>query len=58
MKALEEGRPGFAAVDVYEKEPLVDLGDPLISRPIVLATPNIGYVTEDEFELQFSDVFD
>ena len=58
LKALEEGRPGFAAVDVYDKEPLVDLGDPLVSRPNVLATPHIGYVTEDEFELQFSDIFD
>ena len=48
----------FAAVDVFEEEPLADTTHPLLSAPNVLATPHIGYVTEDEFDLQFSDIFD
>ncbi|MEM6986941.1 MAG: D-2-hydroxyacid dehydrogenase family protein, partial [Pseudomonadota bacterium] len=47
-----------AAVDVFEREPFVDTHSPLLTHPNVLATPHIGYVTEDEFELQFSDIFD
>ncbi len=48
----------FAAVDVFDAEPLTDVSHPLLMHPHVLATPHIGYVTEDEFDLQFSDVFD
>ena len=48
----------FAAVDVFDTEPLTDTGHPLLTHPNVLATPHIGYVTEDEFDLQFSDIFD
>ncbi len=48
----------FAAVDVFETEPLTDTDHPLLTAPNVLATPHIGYVTEDEFDLQFSDIFD
>lgn len=58
VEALNRGRPGFAAVDVYENEPLTDPKDPLISHPNVVCTPHIGYVTEDEYDLQFSDIFD
>jgi D-3-phosphoglycerate dehydrogenase len=47
-----------AAVDVFETEPLTDVTNPLLTNPNVLATPHIGYVTEDEFDLQFSDIFD
>ena len=47
-----------AAVDVFETEPLQDTTHVLLSHPNVLATPHIGYVTEDEFDLQFSDIFD
>ncbi|WP_068118741.1 D-2-hydroxyacid dehydrogenase family protein [Tropicimonas marinistellae] len=57
-KALELGRPGFAAIDVFDEEPLLDPSHPLLNRSNVLATPHIGYVTEDEFEVQFSDIFD
>ncbi len=47
-----------AAVDVFDHEPMVDSGNILATHPNVLATPHIGYVTEDEFDLQFSDIFD
>lgn len=47
-----------AAVDVFDTEPLTDTANPLLTNPNVLATPHIGYVTEDEFDLQFSDIFD
>lgn len=56
--ALRAGRPGFAAVDVYEHEPLRDPAHPLLNMPNVICTPHIGYVTEDEYELQFSEIFD
>jgi D-3-phosphoglycerate dehydrogenase len=56
--ALRAGRPGFAAVDVFEKEPLRDLSDPLLNMDNVVATPHIGYVSRDEYELQFTDIFD
>ena len=56
--ALRAGRPGFAAVDVFEKEPLRDLSDPLLNMNNVIATPHIGYVSRDEYELQFADIFD
>ncbi|HEU0083425.1 MAG TPA: D-2-hydroxyacid dehydrogenase family protein [Bradyrhizobium sp.] len=58
VEALRKGRPGMAAVDVYEKEPLRDAGDPLLAMDNVVATPHIGYVTRDEYELQFTDIFD
>lgn len=47
-----------AAVDVFDDEPMTDTGNILVTHPNVLATPHIGYVTEDEFDLQFSDIFD
>jgi D-3-phosphoglycerate dehydrogenase len=58
VTALRAGRPGMAAVDVYEVEPLVDPGDPLLTLDNVVCTPHIGYVTRDEYELQFCDIFD
>jgi len=58
VAALRAGRPGMAAVDVYEHEPLVDVDDPLLNMDSVICTPHIGYVTRDEWEVQFSDVFD
>ena len=58
VRALQHGRPGMAAVDVFEEEPLRDPQHPLLVLDNVVATPHIGYVTRDEYELQFGDVFD
>jgi D-3-phosphoglycerate dehydrogenase len=48
----------MAAVDVYEDEPVRDPAHPLLQLPNVVCTPHIGYVTRDEYELQFADIFD
>ncbi|HET7597782.1 MAG TPA: D-2-hydroxyacid dehydrogenase family protein [Burkholderiales bacterium] len=58
VQALKAGRPGMAAVDVYEQEPVRDPNHPLLAMPNVVCTPHIGYVTREEYELQFSDIFD
>jgi D-3-phosphoglycerate dehydrogenase len=58
VDALREGRPGMAAIDVYEDEPLRDPGHPLLTMDNVVCTPHIGYVTREEYEIQFSDIFD
>ena len=57
VTALAGGRPGMAAVDVFEKEP-AGADHPLLSMPNVVATPHIGYVTKEEYEIQFRDIFD
>ena len=58
VDALRAGRPGMAAIDVYEEEPLRDPNHPLLKMDNVVCTPHIGYVTREEYEIQFSDVFD
>ena len=58
VEALKRGRPGMAAVDVYEQEPLRDTAHPLLNMPNVVCTPHLGYVTRDEYEVQFVDIFD
>lgn len=58
VAALQAGRPGMAAVDVYETEPLRDTADPLLTLENVVCTPHIGYVTREEYDVQFSDIFD
>jgi len=57
-RALQLGRPGMAAVDVYEQEPVVDKSYPLLGMKNVVCTPHIGYVTRDEYEVQFAEIFD
>ena len=56
--ALAAGRPGTVALDVFETEPMTDPSDAIASHPNVIATPHIGYVTEDELDLQFADIYD
>ena len=58
VNALRAGRPGMAAVDVYEEEPLLDTRHPLLSMDNVVCTPHIGYVSREEYEIQFADIFD
>jgi len=55
--ALKAGRPGMAAVDVFDEEPVRDTAHPLLKMGNVVATPHIGYVSRDEYEIQFSDIF-
>ena len=58
VDALRRGRPGMAAVDVFDHEPLLDPGDPLLELDNVICTPHIGYVSIEEWEIQFADIFD
>ena len=58
VNALRGGRPGMAAIDVYENEPLRDTNHPLLNMANVVCTPHIGYVSRDEYEIQFNDIFD
>lgn len=58
LAALRQGRPGGAAIDVFEHEPLLDPADPLLLHPRVLATPHLGYVERDSYERYFSIAFD
>lgn len=57
LAALDRGRPGRVAVDVFDREPLRDAADPLLNHPAVIATPHIGFVTEDELNEQFTDIY-
>ncbi|MDR7093572.1 D-2-hydroxyacid dehydrogenase family protein [Hydrogenophaga laconesensis] len=57
-QALVQGRPGFAAVDVYEEEPVLGAGHPLLRLPNALCTPHIGYVEKDNYERYFGIAFD
>jgi D-3-phosphoglycerate dehydrogenase len=58
VNALRAGRPAMAAVDVYESEPVLDPTYPLLKMENAVCTPHIGYVSRDEYELQFADIFD
>jgi D-3-phosphoglycerate dehydrogenase / 2-oxoglutarate reductase len=57
-QGLRNGRPGMAAVDVYENEPVTDGSNPLLMMDNVVCTPHIGYVTREEYQTQFTDIFD
>jgi D-3-phosphoglycerate dehydrogenase len=58
VNALRAGRPGMAAVDVYEDEPVRDTSHPLLNMENVVCTPHLGYVSREEYEIQFTDIFD
>jgi D-3-phosphoglycerate dehydrogenase len=58
VEALRAGRPGFAAVDVYEHEPVLDADHPLLHLPNALCTPHLGFVALDQLDEYFSDQFD
>lgn len=56
--ALRKGRPGFAAVDVYEEEPILGAAHPLLAMDNAVCTPHLGYVEKDSYELYFGQAFD
>lgn len=56
--ALRAGRPGFAAVDVYEQEPILGAAHPLLALGNAICTPHLGYVEKDSYELYFTQAFD
>ena len=58
VNALRAGRPGMAATDVYDEEPLLDTGNPLLTMDNVVCTPHIAYVERDCFEIMFGGIFD
>lgn len=58
LKALKNGRPGFAALDVYEEEPIHDVNYELLQMPNVICTPHLGYVEKNSYELYFAKAFE
>jgi D-3-phosphoglycerate dehydrogenase len=58
VAALQAGRPGFAAVDVYEEEPVLGARHPLLALDNALCTPHLGYVERDSYELYFGQAFE
>ncbi len=58
VAALKAGKPGFAAVDVYEKEPVRGAQHPLLGMENAICTPHLGYVTRGTFERYFGIAFD
>jgi D-3-phosphoglycerate dehydrogenase len=58
LAALQNGRPGYAAVDVYEKEPVTGGDHPLLKMPNVLCVPHLGWAEWNNFELYFRECFE
>jgi D-3-phosphoglycerate dehydrogenase len=58
VAALRAGRPGKAAVDVFDEEPVSDPAHPLLQMDNVVATPHIGYVSREAYERQFTPIFE
>jgi D-3-phosphoglycerate dehydrogenase len=57
VASLNRGRPGMAAVDVFETEPILQ-GQPLLRLENAICTPHIGFVEQDSYELYFGAAFD
>ncbi len=57
LSALQAGQPGFAAIDVYDEEPIFDKNHPLLKMDNVIGTPHLGYVEKESYELYFSIAF-
>jgi D-3-phosphoglycerate dehydrogenase / 2-oxoglutarate reductase len=58
LDALRKGRPGYAAVDVYEQEPIIGGNHPFLSMPNVLCVPHLGWAEWTNFELYFREAFE
>jgi D-3-phosphoglycerate dehydrogenase len=58
LEALVSGRPGYAAVDVYEKEPVINGENPLLKMSNVLCAPHLGWAEWENFELYFRECFE
>jgi D-3-phosphoglycerate dehydrogenase len=58
VEALHKGRPGYAAVDVYEQEPVTGGNHPLLKMPNALCVPHLGWAEWDNFELYFRECFE
>lgn len=58
VQALKMGQPGYAAVDVYEHEPILNHSNPLTQLPNCLCSPHIGFVEKDNYEAYFGIAFD
>ena len=58
VDALRAGRPGFAAIDVYEEEPVLGAAHPLLALENAVCTPHLGYVEKDSYELYFGQAFE
>ncbi len=58
LDALQKGRPGYAAVDVYEQEPITGGNHPFLKMPNVLCTPHLGWAEWDNFDLYFREMFE
>lgn len=58
VEALKAGRPGFAATDVYEEEPVPSADYPLLKMDNVVCTPHLGYVTEEGYDNFYTTIVD
>jgi D-3-phosphoglycerate dehydrogenase len=58
VDALRQGRPGYAAVDVYDEEPVTGGNHPLLKLPNALCVPHLGWAEWDNFELYFRECFE
>ena len=57
LESLRSGRPGFAAIDVFDEEPIFEKSHPLLKMPNVICTPHLGYVEKEGYELYYGQAF-